>query len=344
MATVSSILADITTLSSTDKDILKEYLISLFKSTTGSLESFVTNERFSGGLVCPICGCLHIVRNGHRKDGTQRYICKDCDKSFVAASNSIVSSTKKDFSVWEKYVNCMMHGFSLRKTASICGIHRNTAFIWRHKVLGALQNMADSVVLSGIVEADETFFSDSYKGNHKRGTFIMPRKARKRGKSIHKRGLSHEKVCVPCAVNRKGLSIAKATNLGRVATKDLHFVYDDRIAPDSVIVTDLMNSYRRFATKNNLELIQLKGGKSKKGIYNIQHINSYHSGLKRFMMKFKGVSTKHLNNYLIWHNFVNYAPESEVDKRNILLKFVMSQAMIIHVTDISKKPAMPFTA
>ncbi len=344
MATVSSILADITTLSSADKDILKGYLTNLFRSTAGSLESFVATERFSGGLVCPICGCIHIVRNGHRKDGTQRYICRNCGKSFVAASNSIVSSTKKDFSVWEKYIDCMMHGFSVRKTASICGIHRNTAFIWRHKVLGALQNMADAVVLSGIVEADETFFSDSYKGNHKHGTFIMPRKARKRGKSIHKRGLSHEKVCVPCAVNRTGLSIAKATNLGRVATKDLHFVYDNKIAPNSVIVTDLMNSYRRFATKNDLELIQLKGGKSKKGIYNIQHINSYHSGLKRFMMKFKGVSTKHLNNYLIWHNFVNYAPESEVDKRNILLKFVMTQAMIIHVADIPKKPAMPFVA
>ncbi len=174
--------------------------------------------------------------------------------------------------------------------------------------------------------------------------FVMPRKSRKRGKSVHKRGLSHEKVCVPCAVNRKGLSIAKATNLGKVATKDLHDIYDGRIKQDSVIVTDLMNSYRRFATKNGLELIQLKGGKSKKGIYNIQHINSYHSGLKQFMMKFKGVSTKHLNNYLIWHNFVNYAPESEVDKRSILLKFVLTQAMVIHAADISRKPAMPFAA
>ena len=94
MATVSSILADITTLSSADKDVLKGYLTSLFKSSTGSLESFVANERFSGGLVCPICGCVHVVRNGHRKDGTQRYVCRDCGKSFVAASNSMRSIIK----------------------------------------------------------------------------------------------------------------------------------------------------------------------------------------------------------------------------------------------------------
>ena len=57
--------------------------------------------------------------------------------------------------------------------------------------------------------------------------------------------------------------------------------------------------------------MQLKSGKSKQGIYNIQHINSYHSELKRFLYAFKGVSTKYLNNYLIWHNFVNYAKETD---------------------------------
>ena len=58
--------------------------------------------------------------------------------------------------------------------------------------------MADSVKLSGLIEGDETFFSISYKGNHKKSDkFVMPRPAHKRGKQVHYRGLSHEKVCVP---------------------------------------------------------------------------------------------------------------------------------------------------
>ncbi len=238
----------------------------------------------------------------------------------------------------------MMYGLSLRKTAIKCGIHRNTAFAWRHKILDALQNMADSVVLNGIIEADETFFSVSYKGDHKKSSFTLPRPAHKRGRSTKLRGLSHEKVCVPCAVNRNGLSIAKASNLGRVATKDLHAIYDNKIASGSILVTDLMNSYRRFANKNDLELIQLKGSTSKKGIYNIQHINSYHSKLKKFMGTFNGVSTKYLNNYLIWHNFVNYAPESDIDKRTIILKYALTQPKTIHTRDISKRPVLPFSA
>ena len=273
MATVNSIITDISTLSAADKRTLKQYLAGMFSSVSVSMETFVKEERFSQGLVCPLCGCVHIVRNGRRKDGTQRYICRDCGRSFVATSNSIVSCTKKNFIVWEKNIDCMMLGLSLRKTANICGINRNTAFAWRHKILKALQNMAGSVILDGIIETDETFFALSYKGDHKNSrTFTIPRRPHKRGGSAHLRGISREKVCVPCAVNRNGLSIAKATNLGRVATKDLHRIYDDRIEPGSIMVTDLMNSYRRFTNKNGLQLIQLKGGRSKKGIYNIQHV------------------------------------------------------------------------
>lgn len=128
MATVSTILSDIATLSSFDKSVLKSYLAELFAAQNTSLENFIKDERFSGGLVCPVCGCCHVARNGHRKDGTQRYVCRDCGKSFVAATNSIVSGTKKELIVWEKYIDCMMHGFSVRESANICGIHRNTSF------------------------------------------------------------------------------------------------------------------------------------------------------------------------------------------------------------------------
>lgn len=48
--------------------------------------------------------------------------------------------------------------------------------------------------------------------------------------------------------------------------------------------------------------------------YDILHINSYHSQLKRSMRGFNGVSTKYLNNYLVWNNLVNYAKESDMEK------------------------------
>ena len=46
----------------------------------------------------------------------------------------------------------------------------------------------------------------------------------------------------------------------------------------------------------------MKAGKEyKRGMYSLAHINAFHSGLKRFLRPFNGVSTKHLPNYLNWH-------------------------------------------
>ena len=345
MSAIKDILDKIDKLSPAEQERLKTILLSKTFTKSISIEDFVTKERFANGRVCPVCGATHVVRNGKRKDGTQKYICKDCGKSFVITTNSIVSGTRKDFNVWIKYIDCMLNGFSVRKAAEECGIHRNTAFAWRHKILDALQNMANDVILDGIVEADETFFTISYKGNHKKSKkFTMPREPHKRGNSTHVRGLSSEKVCVPCAVNRNGMSIAKVSNTGRVSTRDLHEIYDGRIDPSATLVTDKMNSYVRFSNANGIELVQLKMGKAKKGIYNIQHINSYHSQLKRFMKGFNGVSTKYLNNYLVWHNFVNYAKETNVEKRAILLSYVLTTLKTDRNSSLSDRPALPLVA
>ena len=159
MATIKDALDIIGKLTTKDRERLRTMLLSTVSVKSADMESFLTDERFSNGKVCPLCGCTHIVRNGHKKDGTQKYMCRDYGKSFVITTNSIVSGTHKDLYTWQKYIDCMMNGFSVRKTASICGIHKDTAFIWRHKVLDALQNMAESVNLDGIIEADETFFT-----------------------------------------------------------------------------------------------------------------------------------------------------------------------------------------
>ena len=306
------------------------------------VDEFLVRERFANGRVCPHCGSAAVCKNGHQKDKTQRYICKDCGKSFVATTNSIASGTHKELSVWEKYIECMMLGLSLRKTALLCKIHRNTAFAWRHKILDVLQHMADEVVLDGIVEADEAFFPVSYKGNHKNSkTFVMPRPAHTCGKKSKKRGISREKVCVPCAVNRNGLSYAKIGNLGRVASKDLHFVFDKHIRAGATMCSDAMNSYRSFASENGINLVQSKGKESRRGEYNIQHLNNYHSQLKNFMEPFRGVSSKYLNNYLIWHNFANYAKNAFDEKQEILLRFAFVTPKRIVNKFISQRKALP---
>lgn len=235
----------------------------------------------------------------------------------------------------------MIQGLPVRKSAEICGIHRNTAFIWRHKILDALQNASKHEKLEGIVEADETFFPISYKGNYKKSSFVIPRASRKRGKSIHKRGLSRELVCVPCAIDRSGHTVSKIATLGRVKTKDLHLLYDGKICESATLCTDKMNSYVRFANSNKINLVQLKSGKSKKGIYHIQHINSYHSSLKRFVRAFNGVASKYLNNYLLWNSWLTVKKGSIQHKTDSILKAALTARANVKCRSLSSRPVIP---
>ena len=338
---LSELLQALKTFSRADLKSVKEFLESL-ELNFNDFQEFILDKKHT--ITCPHCNSLSIKKNGH-KGLIQRFMCKDCNKTFTARNNTITFSSKKSFATWKKYIECMMEGFSVRKSAKICNISKDTAFIWRHKILDALQNMASSVNLDGIVEADETFFAVSYKGNHKKSTtFVMPRKAHKRGKQTHIRGLSHEKVCVPCAVTRNGLSIAKITNLGKVGTKDIYHAFDGRISASSILCTDDTSAYNDFAKTNGLELIKLRTGKSKLGVYHIQHINSYHSILKNWIARFHGVSTKYLNNYLIWHNFVNYAKESFSEKTAIFADFCFTTNKQSLSKRISLRPAIPLAA
>ena len=164
MPTIKDALDIIGKLTVAEQESLKTMLLSPAFVKSLNIEDFVAKERFANGRVCPLCGCIHVVRNGHRKDGTQRYVCKDCGKSFVIATNSIVSGTRKDLSVWEQYIDCMMNGLSIRKTAVACGIHRNTAFLWRHKIWMHFRIWQTMLPLTALIEAERNFFRHLVQG------------------------------------------------------------------------------------------------------------------------------------------------------------------------------------
>ena len=288
---------------------------------------------------CPHCQSAHFVKNG-KECGNQRYLCRGCKKSFVEQTGTILYGSQKDIEVWEKYIHCMMEKYPLRKCAAVCGINLTTAFEWRHKILGALQNMMNEVELDDIVQADETYSTISYKGNHK--NFNLPRPAHKRGTRATKRGISKDQVCVPCGVNLDGLSIAKISNLGKPSLKDLQKVLNGKIAKNSVFITDSLRPYQKLSLDMSLSHIRILRGKRVVGTFNIQTINSYHSHLKNMLVhRFKGVATKYLNNYLVYHNFVNFAKDSLENKEAVLLDFIRNTLFSIKSAGLPRRPAIP---
>ena len=225
----------------------------------------------------------------------------------------------------------------------------STAFTWRHKILDTLRELTEKVYLTGIVEADETFFNVSFKGNHKRShDFTMPRKAHKRGNDVHEKGLSSEKVCVPCAVNNTGISYAKPGKLGKISSACITSTFEEKIAPRSVLCTDKERAYLDLAGTNDLELVQMDTDcrtSAKEGEdYGIQRINAYHSRLKLFIRRFHGVSTKHPGNYIVWNDllFGNHR------NRDTFFAQLWGQLLCARITrywqDIPRRPPLPVVA
>ncbi|MBR6172670.1 MAG: IS1595 family transposase [Eubacterium sp.] len=248
---------------------------------TDDVQSFLIDTRFEGDCSCIYCEGTQVVKNGKRKDGVQRFLCRDCHRSFIASSDSITSRTRKSVSVWTAYLRCMLDQKTLKQTSEECNISMSTAFTWRHKILDALGELTEKAYLTGIVEVDETFFNVSFKGNHKRShNFIMPREARKRGNDVHTKGLSSEKVCVPCAINDTGISYARPGKLGKISSDCITAIFENKIAPHAILCTDNERAYLNLAGINQLNLIQMDTDcrtiMKKGAVYGIQRIPTCH--------------------------------------------------------------------
>ena len=312
-------------------------------------QSFLIETRFEGECYCIYCEGKHVVKNGKRKDGVQRFLCRDCHRSFIASTDSITSRTRKSISVWAAYLKCMLDQKTLKQSSEECDISMSTAFTWRHKILDTLSELTEKTYLTGVVEADETFFNVSFKGNHKRShDFTMPRKAHKRGNDVHVKGLSAEKVCVPCAVNDAGISYAKPGKLGKISSTCITDIFEKKIAPHAILCTDKECAYMNLAGLNDLSLIQmdtdchtiLKEGRS----YGIQRINAYHYRLKLFIRRFHGVSTKHLGNYIVWNDLLSGNHRNKESFFDQLWGQILCARITRYGQDIPRRPYLPVAA
>lgn len=123
--------------------------------------SQLIEDRLGEGPKCPHCDHEKVSRWGV-SSGLQRYRCGSCKSTFNALTGTPLARLRhKD--KWLTYTEQMADGRSVRKSAQACQVHRNTAFRWRHRFL-KLPKDQRATQLSGIAEADETVFLESFKG------------------------------------------------------------------------------------------------------------------------------------------------------------------------------------
>src|SRR5918911_481460 len=130
------------------------------------------------------------------------------------------------------------------------GVNHTTVWRWRHRFLKAASN-DNAAVLSGVIEADETFFVRSFKGHPGwvKGRPPENRAARPSAWGATKLGLSREQVAVLTALDNTG-GVYEVVLPSLTA---IEAALDGRIAAGSVVCSDGAMAYVKAAVKARAE-------------------------------------------------------------------------------------------
>lgn len=258
-------------------------------------ESEIKDSKETKAVTCPHCKSDRIRANGKLK-GVQRYVCNGCKKNFSETTGKFWFAIKKKDKL-NRYLYCLLSGYSIRKSAKETGISIQTSFDWRHKLLTSFSSVSVEE-FEGIVESDDLFFAYSEKGNRN-----LDRKPKQRGEKASKAGISDEKVAVVATCDRSGNKDFKVAARGRISKKDLDTLLKGKLDKVEVLCSDSHRSYGAFAKANNIthkKFNASKGQRTVEKVYHVQNVNNMDMRLRKFMDSFNGVATKYLQNYLNW--------------------------------------------
>jgi transposase-like protein len=243
---------------------------------------------------CPHCANRDVILWG-KANGMPRYRCRGCGRTFNGLTKTPLARLRKK-EKWQEHAQAMIDGNSIEKAAERCDVHYTTAFRWRHRFLEALSSDKPKS-FSGIVEGDETFILESFKGKRSE----LPRKSRKRGGRAAKRGLSDEQIPVIVARDRTGATIDAV--LPKLDRASITGALGGVITPANQFCCDGGRAIVAFAKKAGIphHVLPAPGKPSPDAPdLHINNVNAYHGRLKEWMRRFHGVATKNLPNYLGW--------------------------------------------
>lgn len=247
--------------------------------------------------VCPRRGSLDVVRKGHGHDGAQRWLCKDCDRTFRNAVNTIITRSKLKPDVWMRYLECFVDCLPLRECAARCHVSLRTSWLMRMRLIESIRRHPPRFHADAgcAVQLDETYLRESFKGNHKRGKFRLPRPAHHKGTPASKRGLSKEQICVMTGVADDGSAFLTMSGRGLLSKNRALAALDDKLAPGVIAVTDKAPAYH-----GAMETLGVTITRTEADDHAINRVNTLHSLFRGFLNGFHDVSTKRLDEYLAW--------------------------------------------
>jgi len=254
--------------------------------------------------------CIHCENSNIRKYGKinqrQRYRCNACGKTFMCTRGTAYFYQHKADD-WQAYLEKMLEGKTLRRCAEELGISLVTSFNWRHRYMKRPENTYEER-LEGIVEADETYFRETNKGE--RG---LARPPRKRGTKASTKGINKQDwVAVLVAMDRNKHEYDHI--LTTVNGAQIEQYLAPKITQDSILCTDGQPAYNQVCNHHHLHHVVLNQSRIKGTSFHIQNVNAYHQRIKQRFKAMHGVASKYLARYLGWFRMLEWHQYQESEK------------------------------
>ena len=121
------------------------------------------NNKDLDTVVYPHCGSVKSIKHGTR-NGRQRYLCKDCGKTFGDTNGTVAFRSKLSVGKWIEFIKFTLQGESCRTIAKELGINKQTALHNRHRVCSVLhQLVSNQDDFKSLAESDEYYYPLSFK-------------------------------------------------------------------------------------------------------------------------------------------------------------------------------------
>ena len=278
------------------KEGKREFLDNLYEFLNSNRLTALDYQRIkilSTAPICPRCRCEYVTKAGVH-NGRQVYKCKNCKYQFRETAKSLVYYSHKYYLLVD-YIKCMLEGKSLRACAKEIGISLPTSFRWRHKILAAIQGLEKGINFSGITEADELLLQYSEKGR-KFKTLEEKEQAMK---------IVHPKVAVLVMTDREGNLLFKHTGENKVQNSQIKEELKRRVSENNLICFKPNDEFKQAVMESPSKKVMVRRKTKGLAIYSANVAEKKITNFLVWMMRFRGVATKYLQNYLMWFVVMN---------------------------------------
>ena len=265
---------------------------------------FFERQRWGETPACPRCGDTDVYQLVDRTTGerNRRYLwkCNGCEEQYTVRIGTVMEHSRIPLRHW---AYAFWSACASKKGVSALQIRRQTrvsyksALFMMHRIRYAMAVTAPQPKLTGVVEADETFFGGKRR-NKTRDQWLKVHAARQAsGLSVQPQGY-HGKPPIFAVVQRGG--DVRATVVPDVTARSLKAAIRECVDPSATIYTDEHASYqglgKEFAAHDT---VKHSMNEYARGPVSTNSVEGFFGLMKRALIgTFHSVSKKHLHRYV----------------------------------------------